>query len=138
MGPLPSGQYAPMNSPPGADDLNVVIELCKAIDAGDERACAALLAADVTYTFVSQGEYRGRDDVVRAFLAGLETMTLTRDWFTADGSGRVWWRYRARWTDAETGGSRSTTGATAAHVEGGLVRSVMSWIDVLAAGADAS
>ena len=36
----------------------------------------------------------------------------------------------AQWTDAETGRPRRTTGASFAHLEGGIVRSMMSWVDV--------
>jgi hypothetical protein len=61
---------------------------------------------------------------------------VAQDLYTADGSGRVWWRYTARWTDAATGYPRRTTGASVAHVEANKVRSIMSWIDVIAAGAD--
>jgi hypothetical protein len=126
-----------MTSRPGAHDLHVVNLLMNALAERDATACSAVLAEDVTYNLVSQYEHRGRRDVVDAFLREAETTTSEQDLFCADGSGRVWWRYTGRWTDAETGHRRSATGATVVHVEGDQIASMMSWIDVVAATVDA-
>ena len=74
--------------------------------------------------------------MLAAILGEVQTFELTRDWFTADGSGRVWWRYAAQWTDADSHRPRRTTGASVAAVQDGCVTSLMSWVDVVAASMD--
>ena len=120
----------------GVDHIELISRTNAAIDSGDEAALRALCAEDIEYTLVSQGSYKGIDDYVGRAMVESQTVRLERDLFTADGSGRVWWRFTARWTDAETGRARRATGATVAHVEGDKVKSFMSWIDVIAAGID--
>src|SRR5262245_52666039 len=120
----------------GLEHVELVRRLCDAIESGDEATCRALFHEDIEYTFVSQGSYKGLDEVIADAMAQSQRFRLTQDLFTADGSGRVWWRYTARWNDAETGRPRRTTGASVAHVEADKVRSIMSWIDVIAASVD--
>ena len=57
-------------------------------------------------------------------------MRLTRDLFTADGTGHVWWRYDATWTDPDTGIDGHTSGATTAVVTDGLIVASTNWIDL--------
>ena len=121
----------------GPEHVELVRRLCDAIDSGDEATCRALFHEDVEYTFVSQGSYEGLDQVVANAMTQSQRFRVTQDLFTADGSGRVWWRYTASWSDAETGRPRRATGASVAYVEADKVKSIMSWIDVIAAGVDA-
>jgi ketosteroid isomerase-like protein len=120
----------------GHADVELIRRMIDAIDAGDEDALTSVLAEDIEYVFVSQGTYPGVDDVAAVFIAEVQRFRMDQDLFTADGSGRVWWRYEAHWSDAETGRPRRTTGASVAQVEDSRFRSVMSWVDVIAAGQD--
>ena len=120
----------------GAKHIELIRRLCDAVDSGDEATLRALCDEDIEYTLVSQGSYKGIDEYVARSMVESQSVRLTRDLFTADGSGRVWWRFAANWSDAETGRPRRTTGATVAHIEGDKVTSFMSWIDVIAAGVD--
>ena len=120
----------------GSRDIEVLTQLCGAVDTGDAEALGRLLHDDVEYEFVSQATHRGRDAVMAAMLGQATTSDLTRDWFTADGSGRVWLRYAVQWTDADSHRPRRTTGASVAMVQDGCVTSLMSWVDVVAAAMD--
>ena len=55
---------------------------------------------------------------------------MTRDWWAADGAGRVWLRYTG--TVAMDGTDRRviTTGATCSLVRDGRVAWITSWIDL--------
>ena len=120
----------------GSRDIEFLTRLCAAVDIGDGEALGPLLHDDVECEFVSQATHRGRDPVMAAMLGQATTSYLTRDWFTADGSGRVWWRYVVQWTDAESRRPRRTTGASVAMVQDGCVTSLMSWVDVVVASMD--
>jgi hypothetical protein len=91
-----------MPSTDGSRDIEVLTQLCVAVDTGDAAALGPLLHDDVQYEFVSQATHHGRDAVLSAMLGDVKNLDLTRDWFTADGSGRVWWRYAAQWIDADS------------------------------------
>jgi len=120
----------------GAEHIELIRRVSDAVDAGDEATLRTLCDEDVEYMLVSQGSYKGIEEYVARSMIESQSVHVTRDLFTADGSGRVWWRFTARWNDAETGRARRATGATVAHIEGHKVTSFMSWIDVIAAGVD--
>jgi len=131
-----SGQYVFVGVEAGAEHVALILRMSEAVDAGDGATLRELHADNAEYTLVSQGTYRGRDDVVAAILAEADRFKMTRDLFTADGSGRVWWRFAGAWTDLQTGRARHTTGASVAQIDGGKIQSVMSWVDVIAATQD--
>jgi ketosteroid isomerase-like protein len=120
----------------GSEHIEIVRRLNDAIESGDEAKCRTLFHEDIEYILVSQASYSGLEEVVANALVQSQRVRVTQDLYTADGSGRVWWRYTARWADAVSGRPRRTTGASVAHIEGGKVKSLMSWIDVIAAGVD--
>ena len=118
-----------MTSAHGA--LEAFQRLSSAYDRQDWVSFGECWHPDAIYEFVSQPVVRGREAIV-AFERqnGVPGTHLTRDLFTADETGRMWWRYDATWTDPETGVDVHTSGATTAVVTEGLVVSMTSWIDL--------
>ncbi len=139
--PIPSGLWAGIddyadeynwNVGANADRAKAVCQrLCDARDASDWTAFAAQYHPDGIYEFVGQAVTQGRDNIAEYERSTHDpAMQLRRDLWTADDSGRVWWRYTASWTDAESGEVRHTSGASTAAVTDGLIVRLTSWIDL--------
>jgi len=111
--------------------LRVVRQAGDAIQRRDWASYGARFHDDAVYEFVGQGTVSGRDNIVDYERSlQIESMRVTQDLWTADETGRVWWRYAAEWADPETAEQRRTSGASTALVRDGAIESLTSWIDL--------
>jgi len=121
---------SPPTSTPAAAARRVAQRLLESAEAQDWAAFGELVHHDAVFEFVGRAVLRGRDEIIefdRSIHDG--HVTTTTDLWTADDTGRVWWRYTAAWTDPATTQQRRTTGASTALVRDGAVQSFLSWID---------
>ena len=105
--------------------------LLEAAESQHWAAFGELVHDDAVFEFVGRAILHGRDEIIE-FERSIHDghMRYTIDWWTADDTGRVWWRFTAEWVDPETAEPRRTSGASTAVVRDGAVESFSSWVDL--------
>ena len=105
--------------------------LLAAAEAQEWTSFGELVHEDAVFEFVGRAVLHGRDEII-AYERSIHDgrMRSTCDLWTADDTGRVWWRFAAEWDDPDAATPRRTTGASTVVVRDGAVESFSSWVDL--------